>query len=298
MIMTFGEILWDLFPHGKQLGGAVANCSVRLQNLGHKTYFISRLGNDALGIEALNILKEKGLNLELIQIDPSHTSGTVEVVLNDKGEADYTINEFVAYDYIEVTSTQHTLLKEASAIVFGSLIQRSEVSKKSLYHLLDMANDALKIVDINLRKDCYTMDTIRESLIIADVLKLNDEEVTTLSTMFSIESDSISDFCTTIAKQFNLKSVLVTLGDKGVQAWDRLEGFLELSAHKIEVVDTVGAGDNFTAGFVHGRLNNMNFEASCRLANAFGALAASKAGGMPEISMDEVRQLLGNFHTS
>jgi fructokinase len=289
MIITYGEVLWDLLPSGEQLGGAVANCSLRLHKLGNQVAFISRLGNDDLGIKAREILQAKGLSCDLIQTDESHPTGTVDVSLNSDGDADYVINKEVAYDFIEINQTIRDLAKATHAIVFGNLIQRNSVSRNTLYELLENAPQALKIIDINIRKDCYTTETVRESVQRTDVLKLNDKEVTIVSDMLKIPAPSYKAFCKEISEKFNLQSVLISLGSKGMFAYDTTEGYVELPAYKIKIADTVGAGDNFTAGFTHKRLQGKSFHECCDFANLLGALAASKSGGMPEISEEEIR---------
>jgi fructokinase len=291
MIITYGEVLWDLLPSGKQLGGAVANCSLRLQKLGHQVAFISRLGSDDLGVQARNILQAKGLSCDYIQTDELHPTGTVDVSLNSDGDADYVINKEVAYDFIEINQSMIELAKNARAIVFGNLIQRNSVSGNTLYQLLETAPQALKVIDINIRKDCYTTETVRESVQRTDVLKLNDKEVVIVSDMLKIPAPSYKTFCEAISEKFHLQSVLISLGSKGTFAYDTTEGYVELPAYNIKIADTVGAGDNFTAGFTHKRLQGKSFHECCDFANLLGALAATKPGGMPEITDQEIGDL-------
>jgi fructokinase len=288
MILAFGEVLWDLLPSGKQLGGAVANCAFRLQQLGNEVMLVSKLGSDDLGAEARRILTEKGLSCTCIQTDSNYPTGTVDVTIDNAGDADYVINPEVAYDYIETDENLLSLARNAEAIVFGNLIQRNLVSRSSLYTLLDIAPDALKIIDINIRKDCYTSETLKESVKRTDVLKLNEKEVEILSQVLNIPVPSLDFFCMNIADTYQLQSVLVSLGSRGVFAFDSTEGIVSFPAHEVRIADTVGAGDNFTAGFTHARINGKSFPQCCKFANLLGALASSKAGGMPEITSEEI----------
>jgi fructokinase len=288
MVIAFGEVLWDILPSGEQLGGAVANCTFRLHQLGTPTRLISRLGDDAHGKKALEILKSKGLSCDLIQTDLKHPTGTVDVTISPEGDADYVINPEVAYDYIEAREEDTTLASQAQAIVFGNLIQRNEVSRNTLYQLLEAAPDALKVIDINLRKDCYSKQTIQESLARTDVLKLNDKEVTIVTEFLGLKAKSFEAFCEEVAATYSVSSTLISLGSKGVYAFDTKEGHIEIAGYSCKVVDTIGAGDNFLAGFVHTRLQGKNLSDSCDFANLIGALVTTKVGGMPILEEYEI----------
>ena len=158
-------MLWDILPAGRQLGGAVANCAFRLHQLGNQVSFVSKVGEDSLGNEAIRILSEKGLNTSAIQVDTSRATGTVEVSISLQGNAEYAIRKNVAYDFIESGKKLLAPARAASAILFGNLIQRGACSKNTFYGLLEEAGPKpLKVVDINLRKDCYSHETVKQSL--------------------------------------------------------------------------------------------------------------------------------------
>lgn len=290
MVIAFGEVLWDILPSGKKLGGAVANCAYRLHQLGTPVSFVSRIGDDELGKEALDILKEKGLPCPMLQMDSHKPTGTVDVSVSPEGDADYVINKDVAYDYIE---SNEALLKAAStakALVFGNLIQRELTSRNTLYELLDAAPQALKIVDINLRKDCYSEETVRQSLARTDIVKLNDKEVQVVSSLIGLKAADKESFCSEVLETFDVSTVLVSLGAQGVYAHDKKEGPIKIQGYPAKVADTVGAGDNFTAGFVHKRLIGADLQQSCEFGNLIGAIVATKTGGMPSLSMDEIQE--------
>lgn len=288
MIICFGELLWDLFPSGKKLGGALANCCYRLSELGNDTRLISRIGNDSLGNEAIRILNEKGLSTELIQIDKKFPTGIVEIEVSPNGDAEYNIIKNVSYDFIEVGKDILDLAESSECFIFGNLIQRNIKSRNSLYELTEATHFSLKVIDLNLRKDCFTKETIIESLNRANVLKLNNEEVEVVKVSSNLSTKCFEGFCEKIANKYSLDSILITLAEKGVYAFDIKEGHCEIEGYPSTVVDTVGAGDNFTAGFIHKRLHGSNFFEACEFANILGALATSKSGGMPEISHEEI----------
>ncbi len=288
MVIAFGEVLWDLLPSGEQLGGAVANCAFRLHQLGTPARLISRIGNDDLGKKALTILSEKGLPTDLIQLDNKYPTGTVDVTISPEGDADYVINKDVAYDFIEFNDELQKLASEAGAIVYGNLIQRRETSRNSLYALLESAKNALKVIDINLRKECYTPQTILESVSRTDVLKLNDKEVDVVKEFLKIDVRTFEGFCEELANTYAISTILISLGSNGVYAFDTKEGHIELKGYPSNVVDTVGAGDNFTAGFIHKRLQGESLLNACDFANLLGSLITTKRGGMPALNKDDI----------
>jgi len=288
MIIAYGEVLWDILPTGKMLGGAVGNCAYRLHQLGTHVSLISRIGDDELGHEALGILKDKELPCPLLQIDQKYPTGTVDVTISSEGDADYQINTGVAYDNIELTNDLLEAAKSADVILFGNLIQRCEKSRNTLYSLIEAAPQALKIVDINLRKDCFTKETVLESVSRTDVLKLNLKEVSTVSELIGISSETKEDFCDQVSKKYNVSTILITLGDDGIYAFDSKEGDIRLPGYNVKVADTVGSGDNFTAGFVHKRLLGESLEKCCMFANLIGSLVATKVGGMPSLTQKDI----------
>ena len=296
MVIAFGEVLWDLLPSGRQLGGAVANCAYRLHQLGTPVSFVSRIGDDELGAEAVDILKQKGLPCPMLQTDNQRPTGTVDVSVSSEGDAEYVINKGVAYDYIECSDKLLQAATGAKAIVFGNLIQRQEQSRSTLYKLIDAAPDALKIVDINLRKDCFTKETVTQSFVRTDVLKLNEKEVGVVSELLELNCDSKEDFCKQATEKFGVTTILVSLGKDGVYAYDVNDGSLRIPGYSIKVADTVGAGDNFTAGFVHKRLQGAGLEQSCSFANLIGSMVATKVGGMPSISKEDIEQYRQSHH--
>ncbi|MDZ7314835.1 MAG: carbohydrate kinase [candidate division KSB1 bacterium] len=290
-ILAFGEILWDLLPDRTVLGGAVFNLGFRLQTLGNSVQFVSRVGADDLGRRALTQAAELGLSVDYVQIDPHHPTGTVPVRLKN-GIPDFTITPDVAFDYIELNEKLINAAASADALAFGTLIQRSSVSRATLRALVESAPQAIKFLDLNLRKNCWSEEIVRWSLQAADILKLNDEEVNETARLLGLASASIAEFARKIIADYFLQCVVVTLGEKGVYACSAMGEEAYEPGYQVQVGDTVGAGDACAAGFLHGLLHGKSLAESCRLGNALGALVASTHGATETILPQQIDALL------
>jgi fructokinase len=292
-VVALGEILWDVLPTEKLLGGAPANFCHRLRQLGVNARMVSRTGQDALGEELVRGLKALNFDLSLIQVDPKHPTGTVDVSLTADGNPTFTINTDVAYDYLDATPELIGAAQTASLICFGTLVQRTPKTRGTIYQVLEAAPHATKFLDINLRKNCYSAETVSESLQRADIVKLNTSEVTVISELLGLEADDPQKLARKLIKDFGVSTVLVTLGEKGVYALDALGHESTAPGISIQVVDTIGSGDSFAAGFVSTYLKGAPLEECCHFGNLTGALNATKKGGMPDISPSELQLFLG-----
>jgi fructokinase len=288
--LIFGELLWDLFPSGPVLGGAPANFALRLQSLGNPTFLCSRVGNDQLGRTALEEIRSAGLNTELIQIDPQHPTGTVKITLNAEGEPDYEIIRNAAYDRIELSQPLEEIAATADCIYFGTLAQRDEQSRRTIYQLLDSNPNSIRLLDINLRRDCYSSATIQSSLERATILKLNDSEVETLSKLIGLPPNP-NDLLETVFHKFPLEICVVTLGEHGVVARQGNGNIITVPGYSVQVCDTCGAGDAFTAGFMHSYFKKASLEESCLFGNALGALVAATEGATTPITLKQIEDL-------
>jgi fructokinase len=290
-VMAFGETLWDLLPSGAQLGGAPFNFAYRVNCLGDRGVMVSRLGTDELGRKAREQISALGVGTRFIQSDCEHPTGTVEVTL-DAGQPDYYIVPGVAYDYIEADDALMTAAGECDCLCFGTLIQRSEVSRAGLHRVLAAAPGAVKLLDINLRKDCFTPETIRDSLEQADVLKLNDDEARKLDEMLSLDAGDVGDIAAALVAHFELDCCVVTLGADGAMAI-RAEGEEAREAgFRVDVADTVGSGDAFTAAFLHRYLRGAPLSECCRHGNALGAMVAAQSGATVPVSPADLARFL------
>lgn len=278
VIVGIGELLWDMLPSGKAIGGAPANFAYHAGRLGEEGWVVSAVGDDALGHEILDVLDEKRLHSLVAMVDKP--TGTVQVSLDDAGVPTYTIVEDVAWDHIPFTSKMQELASRADAVCFGSLVQRNGSRASVLKFLEAVPASALKVFDINLRQHFYTPEILRKSLEIADVLKINDEEIVTLSEMFGLGSDP-REACRKLIGQYSLRFVLLTKGAQGSEVISPDE-VIPQGVGKVDVVDTVGAGDAFTAAFTVAYLRGDSLADAQKLAGEVTAYVCSHKGAMPE----------------
>ncbi|MCB0352149.1 MAG: carbohydrate kinase [Bdellovibrionales bacterium] len=291
-VLSFGELLWDMLPSGKVLGGAPANFALRVSELGEVVRVCSRVGDDALGKEALSLLRELGLSDDLVQKDPSTPTGTVDVTLSQTGTPSYTINRGVAYDEIELTDELVRFATQANLICYGTLVQRSQKTRETLYSLLEAAQpDAEKFYDVNLRKDCFSADTVRNSLKYSSIFKLNDEEVPVVCELLGLSAMEPIAFLRDAIERFSLNACLVTLGHRGLIAGSKSGQVVYVPGFQVSVTDSIGAGDACSAGFAVEYLRSGELRAAGELGNALGALVSSKTGGMSRVTADELRTI-------
>jgi fructokinase len=289
-VLAFGELLWDLLPHGKVLGGAPANFAFRLTSLGVPVAMVSKVGTDRLGDEALAQLAKLGVETRWVQRDADLSTGTVSVSIDERGNAKYVIHRDVAYDRIEITDELRRIAAQSRAVCFGSLIQRGEASARTLYEVLEAATGATKVVDINLRRECFSERSVRASLHAAHILKLNDEEVAVVGALLWGSARPTAEFCDAVIEEFDLEVCVVTRGAKGVYARQRGDVTVDVEGHDVAVVDTIGAGDAFTAGFMTKYLEGKSIRECCDFGNRLGARVAMTAGGMsvlPEVRAEK-----------
>ena len=281
IIVGLGEILWDVFPERKILGGAPANFAYHISQFGFNGYAVSAIGKDLLGKEILDSLKQKGLNHLIESTD--FPTGEVKVSVDNWGVPQYKICEGVAWDNIPFTPTLANLAKETQVVCFGSLAQRNEVSRATIHAFLDaMPKDSLKIFDINLRLHYYTKEVIEFSLEKAHILKINDEEVVKIAQLFGWEGTE-KEICKQLLSKYQLDILILTKGTEG--SWvltPKEESFLPTP--KITIADTVGAGDSFTAAFIASHLHGRCLVASHQLAVEVSAYVCQQHGAMPRLA--------------
>ncbi|HET7732862.1 MAG TPA: carbohydrate kinase, partial [Paludibacter sp.] len=248
IIVGIGEILWDVFPTGKVLGGAPANFAYHVSQFGFEGYAVSAIGGDELGDEIVDVLSNNKLKY-LIETTP-YATGTVQVTLSGNGIPQYEICENVAWDNIPFTEEMEELARKTKTVCFGSLAQRSSVSRQTINRFLDcVPKTALKIFDINLRQHFYTLELIEHALDRCNVLKINDDEIIIVGELFGWQSKSELEICNQLLHNCNLEIVVLTKGTEGSYVVTKTETSFKPTP-LVEVADTVGAGDSFTAGFV------------------------------------------------
>ncbi len=290
VVICFGEILWDLLPTGKIAGGAPMNVAYQTNNLGMRSRMISRLGADDLGTELRAFLQGKGVLTDLVQTDPSFPTGMVNVSLDEKGIPSYEIVQPAAWDHIELTKEMLDAVGGADALVFGSLSCRSEHTRKTLLRLLEIA--PLRVFDVNLREPFYTQALLEELLPKANVVKVNDIELAILSKWYGIEGDE-SKQMEALQKKFGFDRIIVTKGEHGAACLSKA-GYCSVPGVSVKVQDTIGSGDAFLSGFLSQLFAGASDQECLRFANALGALTATKAGGTPTISREEIEAFLNS----
>lgn len=282
-VLSFGEILFDIIEDQYYLGGAPLNFAAHLAQFGVESYIFSAVGEDELGRQAINKIEELGVKTSLIQRNDRQPTGTVSVVFNE-GQPDYTIRENVAYDFVGFAKDDQTLGETPfDVLYFGSLIQRNETSRETLRLLLGYKPFKEIFYDVNLRKNCYTEEIIRESLEACTILKLNDEEVAVLATMLFGKDLTMEVFAKDIALHFNIKVVVVTAGGQGCYIFEQ-DKLNFVPGNPVRVIDTVGAGDAFSAAFVFNYYTHGDALKAAILANKLGAFVASSRGPLPDYS--------------
>ena len=282
MILTIGEILYDIFPEYKRLGGAPFNFAFHVKNLGTPVRFISRVGNDLEGREIINFLQQHNLPIENIQTDNRHSTGKVLIELNGKGVPAFNILPDVAYDYIEFNRSIASLLNtDIELIYFGTLAQRSEYGFKTIQQLLSQRAPVTKcLYDINLRPHCFTKQIIVDSLRQCDVLKLNNEELEILKQIFAFKKSSRS-FIEYLMIKYRLEMLSLTKGKNGSELFTLNKHFQKEPGKLNNAADTVGAGDAYTAMLSIGYINKWPPEQILEKASEFAARICEIEGAIP-----------------
>lgn len=279
-VIGIGEVLWDILPSGPQLGGAPANFACHAGQLGAQVQVISRVGNDPYGRQVLQRFQQMGIPADLLQVDDHLPTGTATVRLDSHGSPHFTITEPVAWDAIASTDEALGALQNAHAVCFGTLAQRHPTCARVIQQLVAAAPfSALRVLDINLRQGFYTQAVIEQSLALANVVKLNDNELEVLAPMLGL-TGSPHQQIEHLLQRFDLQLVALTRGEKGSRLhqpgrWSDSPG------RRLEIVDTVGAGDAFTAGLVMGLLHRQGLETIHRVAVETASYVCSRSGATP-----------------
>lgn len=280
-IVGIGEALWDIFPGGKQLGGAPANFAFHVSQFGLPGLAVSAVGHDALGREMLEVFASKGLDCLIAEVP--FPTGYVDIEVDSAGVPQYVFADNTAWDNIPLTAELEAIARNARAVCFGSLAQRGEVSRQTIRRFLEMMpkNDKTLIVfDVNLRQDYYSAEIVRDSLNLCNVLKINDEELPVVCSLLGYTSGTFREVCRQIMDDFGLRILILTCGVKGSYVFsDEVDSYFPTP--KVEVVDTVGAGDSFTAAFIASLLKGDSVLGAHKTAVATAAYVCTQPGAMP-----------------
>ncbi|MHC4871470.1 MAG: carbohydrate kinase family protein [Planctomycetota bacterium] len=285
-----GEVLWDMLPEGKQLGGAPANFAYHANEQGAKGIIASCIGNDDNGREIIDTVKSFGLTCDYLEKDSEHPTGTVTVELDSEGKPDYTIHENTAWDFIPHTTELIRMASKTDAVCYGSLAQRSEKSRQTISAFLSAACEScIRIFDINLRQHFYNKDIIHNSLSLATVLKINDEELPVVADLYELKG-SESDILNALLEKYRLDLIALTRGEKG-STLITPQGSYDHPPITVDVADTVGAGDSFTATMAIGLLKGHGIDRISKNASKVAAYVCSQKGATPKLPEDLLEEI-------
>jgi fructokinase len=290
-IVSCGEILWDIFPTGPVLGGAPLNFAFRVNNLGHQGLVASAVGEDAQGDALLEAMARLGLDAGLVQRDPGHPTGRVDIRFDLAKNPSYTIVPGVAYEFLQYEERLAAAVAAADCFCFSTLAQREPVFSATLQRLLAAAAGGQILYDINLRKGCYTPEMIRTSLAAATILKLNEEEAEEVGRLLYGRTLLVRDVAERLILGGGLRTCVVTLGQKGSYAVDADGRSAYSPGFAVDLVDPCGAGDSFAAGFMCALLSGGALGEACELGNALGALTSAQNGATTPITIASVEAL-------
>ena len=280
-VVGIGEALWDVLPEGKKIGGAPANFAYHVSQFGLPSCVVSAIGDDAFGREIVENFTSKGLNQLIAEVP--YPTGTVQVEIDPAGVPQYEIRENVAWDNIPYTARLEALAEKTKAVCFGSLAQRNVVSRNTINRFLDAMpqnDESLVMFDVNLRQDFYSKEILCNSMKRCNILKINDEELVTVSRMFGYPGIDLQDKCWILLGKYNLKMLILTCGINGSYVFTPGNVSFQPTP-KVEVADTVGAGDSFTAAFIASILKGKSVAETHCLAVRTSAYVCTQKGAMP-----------------
>lgn len=289
MVVCYGEVLWDIFPTQTKPGGAPMNVAYHLHKLGIDSRMISRVGNDEAGEKLLKLLTEWNIPTENCQIDQSYETGKVIATVLPGNEMSYSIHSPVAWDFIAPKMNYDSLVSEADAFVFGSLVTRNDTSRETLYQLIEKAK--FNVFDVNLRQPFYSPETIKYLLGKCNLLKLNEVELKLISSWFTNEENEEETSVRFLQDEFDIDEVIVTKGAEGASYYTQTESF-SFPAFKVKVKDTCGSGDSFLAAFLAKKLENETPETGMVYATGLGAFVASHEGACPAYDIEKLESYI------
>ncbi len=287
-ILCFGEMLWDkISPTNKQPGGAPMNVALHLLKHGHDVCLVSRVGNDSDGCDLLDFIRPSGISLDFIQRDATVPTGVVNVVLDEKQNATYDIVFPSAWDFIQLDEPLMEKMDDVDVIVFGSLASRNDISRNTLFYLLK--SKAIKVFDVNLRAPYYSKELLEDMMLVADIIKLNHEEIAIIASWYGQHALTLEDQMRWLSKQFNCGTLCVTRAENGA-AMIHENIYSEHPGYAVKVEDTIGSGDAFLASFISGIIHQYAPSTILSNACALGAYLATCKGANPEYDLNEIKK--------
>lgn len=293
-IVAFGEVVWDILPNGKVLGGTPSNLVFRCNSFNEEGFLLSRIGDDELGNQALVRLKELGISDENVQIDTEFPTGTVTISFDENNESKYNVTLDVAFDHIEFSAEALKLARNANCLFFGLLPQRFGISKNTIRELIKESPDSLHFFDLKLFDHFFNLKVVETLLLSANVVRVKEKEISFLSRELDLKTEKMEDFCTQLSLKYKVDIVLVTRGQNGVFAFHKELGAFHDSGYKIETEDNIGSGMAFSAGFLHYYLNGKTIQEALSFGNAAGALNTTKRGATAFFDKNDVLIFMNN----
>ncbi len=289
-IAGLGEVLWDIYPQEKILGGATANVALNCHRLGEKGVIVSGVGEDPLGDELIRYLRKDNLNTQYIQRLPAKSTGTVGVTLDEGGIPHFRCSRDAAFDYLQISGDLENLILHSDAVVFGTLGQRNAISRKTIQHLISIPSNAMKVFDVNFREWSESIDQIvMETLSHADVLKLNDRELNAIQKSLGRESDGKKTFVIWMLEKYQLKLIALSLGEMGCYITDGTEQVVS-PGYRVDGMDTTGCGDAFIAGLIIQYMEKASLEKTADFANLMGGFLATQKGATPLFTLQDLNR--------
>jgi len=277
-IVAFGEVVWDILPDGKVLGGTPSNLAFRCNCFGERGFLLSRVGDDELGNAALKRLEELGISTYDVQIDSEFPTGTVNIEFDEKGEPIYKVFPDVAFDHIEFSTEALKLARKADCLFYGLLPMRFGISKNTIRELIKESPGALKFFDLKLFQHFFNLEVIDNLLQTSNIVRIKEKEISFLSGKLGFKPGDIENFGRQLVEKYKIDLMVVTRGHGGVFAWHKSEGAFHDQGYILEMKDNIGSGMAFSAGFLHYYLNGKPIQEALNFGNAAGALNATKMG--------------------
>lgn len=293
-IVAFGEVVWDILPNKKILGGTPSNMVFRCNSFGEEGHLLSRIGDDELGNEALKRLEELRISDANVQIDSAFPTGTVQIHFDENNEPVYNVTPDVAFDHIEFSPEALKLARQADCLFFGMLPQRFGISKNTIRELIKESPKSLKFFDLKLFQHFFNIKVVQNCLHHSDIVRIKEKEITFLSEQLELNVTDLRSFGEAISNQFKVKLVLITRGENGVFAFDANEGAFFDYGYTIEMMDNIGSGMAFSAGFLHYYLNGKPIQEALNFGNAAGAVNATRLGATAYFDKKDVLQFMKN----
>ncbi len=293
-IVAFGEVVWDILPNGKVLGGTPLNLVYRCNSFEEQGFLLSRVGDDDLGNEAIEKLKELGISDDNVQSDTEFPTGTVHISFENNYDPRYIVTPDVAFDHIEFSAEALKLVRDADCLFYGLLPQRFGISKNTLRELIKESPDSLHFFDLKLFEHFFNVRVVENLLESSNIVRIKEKEISFLCRELGLNDENLNDFSLELSKKYRIDLILITRGQNGVFAYHKRKGAFFESGYSIDIVDNIGSGMAFSAGFLHYYLNGKSIQQALNFGNAVGALNTTKRGATTFFNKKDVLNFIKN----